>query len=83
MGTDVATDKLEIAKWLINLEDEETLKEVALLMKQHTKPKYDAAFEATLSDDEKVKYWQEVGYTLDESKKRILDRIAKWKEKVK
>ncbi|MGC4129636.1 MAG: hypothetical protein QM564_08795 [Bergeyella sp.] len=74
-------DKLEIAKWLINLEDKETLEEVALLMKQHTKPKYDPIHEATLSDEEKVKYWREVGYTTEDSRQRALNRIAKWAEK--
>ena len=83
MDTVVEIDKLEIAKWLINLEDKETLREVALLMKQHTKPRYDAAYEATLSDKDKVKYWQKVGYTLEESRQRTLNRIAKWPEKAK
>jgi len=82
MDTVVEIDKLEIAKWLINLEDKETLREVALLMKQHTKPRYDAAYEATLSDEEKVKYWQEVGITGDELKKDLFDYIDSlpWRE---
>lgn len=78
METIIEIDKLEIAKWVINLEDKETLKEVALLMKQHTKPKYDAAYEATLSDEEKVKYWQEVGITGDELFNSVAEHIKTW-----
>lgn len=80
-ATDTIIDKLELAKWLINLEDKETLEEVALLMKQHTKPKYDPIYEATLSDEEKVKYWREVGYTVDEARQILFARISKWPQK--
>lgn len=82
MGTTVEIDKLEIAKWLLNLEDNETLKEIDLLMKQHTKPKFDPAYEATLSDEEKIKYWKEVGYTIDEARRISKAKIAKWGERI-
>ena len=82
-ATDIKVDKLEIAKWLINLEDKETLEEVALLMKHHSKPKYDPTYEATLSDDEKLKYWREVGYTAKDSRQRALNKIEKWEERKK
>lgn len=83
METTVEIDKLEIAKWLLNLEDNETLKEIDLLMKQHIKPKFDPAYEATLSDEEKIKYWKEIGYTIDEARRMTLERMAKWGEKKK
>ncbi|MDE1193482.1 MAG: hypothetical protein PW786_15250 [Arachidicoccus sp.] len=66
MESDVAINKLKITKWIIDLEDKSVLEKVERLMKENKKPEYDAAYEATLSDEEKVKYWQEVGISGDE-----------------
>ncbi|ANI88055.1 hypothetical protein A9P82_01190 [Arachidicoccus ginsenosidimutans] len=78
MDTIVEIDKLEIAKWLINLEDKSTLEKVARIMKESNKPKYDAAYEATLSDKEKVVYWQEVGISGEEFFNNVIEHIRAW-----
>ncbi|HEX5154337.1 MAG TPA: hypothetical protein VFW07_22975 [Parafilimonas sp.] len=66
MDTDVAMTKLELAKWIIDLEDKNTLEKVACLMNENQKTKYDPAYEATLSQEEKVAYWQQVGISGEE-----------------
>ena len=82
MKTATEIDKLELAKWLINLEDKNILKEIELLMKQHSKTKYDADYEATLSDEEKVIYWKETGHSIEEARRISKEKIAKWKERI-
>lgn len=42
------------------------------------KPRYDAAYAATLTGEEKIAYWRKVGYTEEESKQRLFARMAKW-----
>lgn len=78
MERTMATDKQKITDWVNRLEDKQLLNKVKQLMYES----YDAAFIATLSDEEKVAYWSEIGISGEELKKRLLAHIntLNWKK---
>jgi agmatine/peptidylarginine deiminase len=71
-----------MTKWLINLEDKTMLQKVACLMNENKKPKYNPEYEATLSEKEKIAYWQKVGITGDEFFNDVIAHIKTlpWKK---
>ena len=82
MKTTLEVNKRKVTDWVNALEDEKLLDKVLQLMSESsTKPRYDAAYAATLTDEEKIAYWKEVGISGEESKRRLLSRIDQWRSK--
>ena len=78
MGMSLTIEKQEITNWINRLEDKSVIDRIYQFMKDFEKPRYDAVYAATLSDDERIAYWRKVGYTAEESKQRLLERIKEW-----
>jgi hypothetical protein len=71
-------DRKEIIDWVSQLEDKRLLSKITLLMYENTRPKYDAAYAATLTSEEKITYWKKIGYTPEEARKISKAKIAQW-----
>lgn len=80
--TTLAAEKQKITTWINSLEDKHILDQIAQLMNQSNKPPYDPVYEATLSDEEKVAYWKEIGISGDELFGSVIAHIKtlQWKK---
>lgn len=78
MKTSITASKKEILDWVNRLEDKHLLAKITLLMYENSKPQYDPVHAATLTDEEKIIYWKQAGYTPEEARKISKAKIAQW-----
>ncbi|RRQ47272.1 hypothetical protein DTW91_00885 [Chryseobacterium sp. SC28] len=73
-------EKLKITTWINGLQDKNVLDQLIKLMNSKA---FDADYEAQLSDEEKVAYWEKVGISGDELFDSVKEHIKTlpWKEK--
>ena len=78
MDTNIAINKLELTKWIIDLEDKNILDEIMQLMKHKKETHFYTEEEARRISQEKI----EAGITGEELKKRMFDYIdtLPWKK---